>query len=110
MSKMSELSMILKNLIECGNALVHTASALKDFYSSAEDEKEETKQEPVPDAEPTKTYSLEDVRAVLSAKSKEGFRQQVKDLITKHGAENLTKVDPAEYGALVAEVEVLGNV
>lgn len=109
MSKMSELSMILENLIECGNALAHTASALKDFYSSVEDEKEETKTDTVPDAEPAKTYSLEDVRAVLSAKSKEGFRQQVKDLITKHGAENLTKVDPAEYGALVAEVEVLGN-
>ena len=33
MSKMSELSMLLNDLIECGNKLTKTAQALKDFYS-----------------------------------------------------------------------------
>ena len=52
---------------------------------------------------------LEEVRAVLSAKSKEGFRDQVRELITKRGVSNLTKLDPKEYPALVKEVEGLTN-
>ena len=34
MSKMNELSMLLDNLIECGETLTETARALKAFYSS----------------------------------------------------------------------------
>ena len=32
MSKMNELSMLLDNLIECGETLTETARALKAFY------------------------------------------------------------------------------
>ena len=34
MGKMSELSMLLDDLIDCGRKLTETAQALKDFYSS----------------------------------------------------------------------------
>ena len=105
MSKMKDLSMILDNMIECGNRLIETANALKDFYSSTEDEKEVA----TPVAEPEKVYTLEEVRAILSAKSKAGFREQVKEMITKRGVDNLTKLDPSEYPSLVKEVEGLTN-
>lgn len=63
--------------------------------------------EPAPKEE--KPLNLEDVRAVLADKSRSGFTAEVKAILNKHGAEKLSEIDPAEYKALLAEVEVLGN-
>lgn len=109
MSKMNELSMILDNMIACGNRLIETANALKDFYSSTAEVKEAPTKVTKTPKEPVKTYTLEEVRAILSAKSKAGFREQVKEMITKRGVDNLTQLDPAEYPSLVKEVEGLTN-
>ena len=43
MSKMSELSMMLDELIACGTKLAETAMALKEFYSS------DVQEQPAPD-------------------------------------------------------------
>ncbi|MDD4370400.1 MAG: rRNA biogenesis protein rrp5 [Anaerostipes sp.] len=68
---------------------------------------EEPKPEPQPKEE--KQLTLEDVRAICADKSRKGFTAEVKAILTKHGADKLSEVDPAEYKALLAEVEVLGN-
>ena len=47
--------------------------------------------------------------AVLADKSRAGFTEQVKELLKKHGADKLSAVDPAEYKALLADAEVIGN-
>ncbi len=52
---------------------------------------------------------MEDVRAVCAEKSREGFTAEMKEILTKHGADKLSEVDPTEYKALLAEVEALGN-
>ena len=133
MGKMKELSTILDSMVECGNALVtsanalrdlcenivscgntlqNAANALKDFYSSVTEEEPKAalpKKETAPKKITEKAYTLEEVRAILSAKSKAGFREQVKELITKRGVDNLTKLDPSEYPSLVKEVEGLTN-
>lgn len=51
--------------------------------------------------------TLEEVRAVLAEKSRAGHTAEVKALLTKHGADKLSDVDPAEYPALLADAEVL---
>lgn len=127
MSKMSELSMLLDDLIECGNKLTKTAQALKDFYSDTEATvteeapkakakatKKETTPEPAANEEPaTPIYKKEDVRAILSRKANEAggqYKADVKALVNKYGhGGSLTDVDPADYAALVAEIEALGN-
>lgn len=134
MGKMKDLSTILDSMVECGSSLAESATALKDlcdnikqcgntlqsaatalknYYSSASADEPTAalpdKQETEPSKEPVKTYTLEEVRAILSAKSKAGFREQVKEMITKRGVDNLTKLDPAEYPSLVKEVEELTN-
>jgi len=38
-----------------------------------------------------------------------GFTKEVKELLIKHGANKLSEINTAEYEALLAEVEVLGN-
>lgn len=56
-----------------------------------------------------KTYSLEEVRAILAEKSRDGFTAQIRDLLQKYGASKLSEVVPTRYGGLVADAEVLGN-
>lgn len=95
MSKMSELSQVLDEMVSCGENLIQAAKALKDIFSSTEEEK--------------KSVSLEDVRAVLAEKLRRGFTEEVKEIISKHGADRLSGIDPSEYESLLSEAEVIGN-
>lgn len=56
-----------------------------------------------------KKVTLEDVRAVLGQKSQAGMIAEVRELIRKYGGTRLSDIDPAQYKALLAEAEVLGN-
>ncbi|MDH6363126.1 hypothetical protein M2139_000101 [Enterococcus sp. PF1-24] len=120
MGKTNELSMLVDELQKCGEALIGISEGLADMFSGAEEEKQPAKKatlkkkaadEPKLDSQPKeeKPLTLEDVRAVCADKSRQGFTAEVKAILTKHGADKLSEVDPAEYKALLAEVEVLGN-
>ena len=119
MGKMSELSMLLDDLIDCGRKLTETAQALKDFYSSPDEapaakpaaKSKKKTPEPVKEEEPEKTYTKEDVRALLSRTANENggkHKAEVRDIVRKYGnGGSLTDVDAKDYPALVAEVEGL---
>ena len=121
MEKVSELSILVDELKKCGEALIDISEGLGDLFSgTAEEEKAPAKkatpkkkaaEEPKPESQPEeeKPLTLEDVRAVCADKSRKGYTAEVKAVLTKHGADKLSEVDPAEYKALLAEVEVLGN-
>ena len=99
--------------------MVGISEGLADMFSGEAEEKQPAKkaapkkkaaEEPKPEPKPEeKALSLEDVRAVCADKSRNGFTAEVKAVLTKYGADKLSGVDPAEYKALLAEVEVLGN-
>lgn len=62
------------------------------------------------EAEPkteVKKVELEDVRKVLTDKSRAGFTSEVKELLKKHGANKLSEINPDEYEALIVEA---GNI
>ena len=117
MSKMSELSVILDNLISCGEALAETGRTLKEFYSGTEEapvkpEKKVKKTDLAPKEAPAeKQYSKEEVRGVLAKKANEAdgrFKADVKAIVQKYGnGGSLTDVDAKDYAALIAEVEGL---
>jgi hypothetical protein len=121
MSKMSELSQVLDDMIACGEGMIRAANAIKEIFSSTEEKpakemttaakasapEPETEKEPA--EAPAPTYTKEDVRAVLAAKSSAGFRKEVKDLLAKYGAQQLKQVSPDDYAALLQEAEVIGN-
>ncbi len=125
MSKMSELSMLLDTLIECGEKLTETARALKTFYSSEDEpsatqakskssaQKSAAPEAKQPESKPEKTYSKEEIRAMLAAKANEAdgiYKADVRNLVRKYGnGGSLTDVDPKDYAALAAEVEAIGN-
>lgn len=57
--------------------------------------------------EPTKKITIEQVRAVMSAKSDEGKTAKVKALLMKYDAGKLSGVKPEDYADLLQEVEAL---
>ena len=103
MSKMSELSAMIDNLISCGETLAETGRALKEFYSGTE--------EAAPAKPEKKTKKKEEVRGILAKKANEAdgrFKADVKAIVQKYGnGGSLTDVDAKDYAALVAEVEGL---
>ena len=116
MGKMNELSQAIDNLITCGETLIETGKALRAFYSSTEQEVEKpaAAEKPKKEAAPAKeeqTYSKEDVRGLLAAKTNAAdgkFKAVVKTLVQKYGNGGTLKDIPAEsYPDLVKELEGL---
>jgi hypothetical protein len=106
MSKMSEMSATIEELRSVCNELERVRAAISDAanwlaeqFSSDEPEPESAPAEPV--------LTLEAVRAVLANKSRAGFTAQIRSLLQKYGADKLSSVDPANYKALLADVEGL---
>lgn len=70
--------------------------------------KAEATDKPVPQAEAEeKKITIEEVRAVLAAKSQDGKRKEVKDLLLKYDSGKLSGVKPEDYPALLADAEAL---
>lgn len=115
MGRMSELADAVSELRRCGEILIGVSETLTELFSAAEPESQEPQKKPraakkESQSEPdTKAPALEDVRAVLADKSRQGYTAKIKEILRRHGAEKLSAVDPADYAAVLAEAEVLGN-
>ena len=101
MSKMSEMSTTIEELRKCAAAISDAANWLAEQFSGNEPEPEVAPVEPV--------LTLEAVRAVLAEKSRAGYTAQIRSLLQKYGADKLSGIDPANYKALLADVEGLDN-
>ena len=55
------------------------------------------------------TLTLEEVRKVAADKSRQGFTEEVRQLIQKYGADKLSTMDPEKYGAFLQDLEVMGH-
>jgi len=105
MSKMSELDLCVGELRNAAQSLNAVADSLTALFSRNQSESS------VPlESKPTpKPLTLEEVRAVLAEKSRNGHTAKIRELLEKHGATKLSEIDPLKYAALLAEAEVLGN-
>ena len=84
---------IVKEIRDCAATLSRIADALAQ------------RKQPQEAASPT----LEEVRTVLAELSRNGLTAQVRELLQKHGADRLSKVNPAEYAAILKEAESIGK-
>lgn len=113
MGKMSELSMVLDELAKCGESLIQISHDMKEIFSASEAPepvKDETPKKKEPEPAPgKKALKLEDVRAILTEKTRAGYTNGIKSLLKKHGGSMLSEVPPEEYEALLQEVEVLDH-
>ncbi len=105
--KLRDMMEIIDGLAECGKTLISSSKALRDYFSDTEDPKPAPKKtaKKEPAAIPEKTISKEDVRKVLAEASQSGHRNEVIDLLKKHGADNITALDPKLYETVIKEAE-----
>ena len=116
MAIMSELDAALKALLEYSEGIQETVRGIRalmsgdDAADSGEAPKEQRGEavEAAKPAEPEKVYTLQDVRAMLKAKTDQGYRMEVKALLKSHGAERLPDIDPGEYPSMMKEAEEIG--
>jgi hypothetical protein len=104
----------LKSLAESIETLIHAMESNE--VTSEEPTKKKSKakakaEEPEPEVEEApietpeeKQPTLEEVRAAMADKSRDGHREAVKAIITKYGANNLSSLDPKHYAAALKEV------
>ena len=119
MSKMSDLAMVLSELKQCGESLMHISDELTEIFSGTNEEKKESvkkkaarkteeSEEPKLEPEvPKREYTFTEVRTFLADKSRAGHTAEVKKILAAHGADKLSDLDKAEYAAVMAEAEVL---
>jgi len=111
----------LKSLAESIETLVHAMETnetvpgneakeeptKKKSKAKAKAEESETKEPEVEEVPEEKQPTLEEVRAAMADKSRDGHREAVKAIITKYGANNLSSLDPMHYTAALKEVGAL---
>ena len=93
-----ELASLAAELKKCGAALVKIAASLEVPAP------EVSKNEPEPP-----TLTLEEVRKVAADKARQGFTNEVRELIQKYGADKLSTMDPEKYRAFLKDLEVMGH-
>lgn len=116
------LTELFADLRRGGEIIISIAESLTALFSAGTDLPEEktaarttrkTAKPAAPEETPAKSYTKEDVRALLSRKANEDggrFKAEVRNIVKKYGnGGSLTDVDANDYPALVAEVEGLKN-
>lgn len=104
MSKMSETDATIKELRDVASSINNIANWLTEMFSNSSPD---TEDEPATVKEPPLTF--EQVRAILADKSRDGFTEQIRELLQKYGAKKLSEINPDNYKAIVADAEVLKN-
>ena len=74
-----------------------------DEVTSEEVKEEEAKEE----NEPEKAYTFEEVRTLLTLKSREGKTEAVRDMLLAHGATTLSALKEEDYAEVMKEAEGL---
>ena len=112
---MSELSKLITELHQCGETLMRLSDSLHEILRGEHVQENNgtgkgsgaLPEEPSQTGQTDHAVTLEEVRAVLAAKSAAGHRAEVQALIKECGADRLSAVDPSMYATLKAMAEVL---
>ena len=96
----ADVAALLMKTADSLTALADSVRALCGTLDDGPREEAKAKKQAIP---------LEKVRGVLAEKSREGYTAEVRAIIQSFGAEKLSKVDPADYEAVLKKAEALGN-
>ena len=102
MDNISELDMAIRELRNAAATISDVADTLAEAFST---ESSDNAHDDAAPAEPALT--LEQVRAVLANKSRQGHTAEIRALLQKYGASKLSGIDPTNYKTLLADAEVL---
>lgn len=105
MSAMNDLELKLREAENLIDQTKETILSLHELLSSSQNGEqcndEQPKRNPVKDKVT--------VRQMLADKCKEGYTDQIKDLLQKFGADKLSDVDPKDYEDLYYSAEAIGQ-
>ncbi|HEO6377053.1 TPA: hypothetical protein VA922_001603 [Streptococcus agalactiae] len=106
---MSQHKQLLELITEMEGTAKYYLRLVDEFKKllSTEEETDTISEEPKP--KPQKELKLEDVRAVLATKSKDGYKNEVRALLNKYGAESLSALATEHYAAVLEEAGGIGN-
>ena len=85
---------LMNSLINDMRTLTNTLEKIVQLENCKEDNNKEEK-----------ILTLEEVRATLAQKSKEGFTDKVKDLINYYGCHKLSEIDSKYYEEILEKIE-----
>lgn len=121
MSNMSNLCLLLEEIIEHSEGILEAAKEIRSIFSEEAEtpalsekaeakapEKTTTAAKAAP-APPAKELSFTELRAKLAEKSRAGFTADIKKILLNHGAEKLSAIQPADYETVLKEVEALSH-
>ena len=117
MNQLEMLDAIIRTMRQLANDIEVFAKSMTDpdtpyseIYNPDKDEPAAEKPKPAAKKqEAEEPVTLTDVRAVLAEKSRSGFKDNVKMLLQKHGAEKLSELAESEYAAVLKEAQALGS-
>lgn len=107
---MSRIKLLL-NLVVDMRSVADDLQILAEALASDDEQKDTKVQQPPQTStkEESTPLRLEDVRAVLAAKSRDGYGAQVREIIAKYGGSKLSDVKPTDYAAVLKDAEGFGN-
>lgn len=106
MSKMSNLDLVLDEMITSGQKMIEAANALKEMFTATA--LSENLSDEATEYETSK-YTFQEVRGVMATLSSKGKKIEAKNLLTQYGASRLSEVKETDYASLVADAEVILN-
>ncbi|EPV36894.1 hypothetical protein VFJ34_04105 [Streptococcus sp. R4] len=105
MSKMKQLNELINEMEGTAKYYLRLVDEFRKLLST----EEETTTSEEPKVELQKELKLEDVRAVLATKAKDGFKNEVRALLNKYGAESLSALATEHYAAVLEEAGGIGH-
>lgn len=100
MSRISELSGCVADLKAAAAALISAVETLTELYSG---------EEPAQGKPKSRSITKEEVRVELAAKATAGYGAQVRALLKRYGAAQLSAVKAEDYESLLLAAQAIGN-
>lgn len=108
MSRVKLLLDVISDLRSLADSVEAVANAMADPDVPVTEPKKETAPQQKPKEE-TETVEFEKLFEVLKKLSEDGFRAEVKALLTKYGVPKLSELPKGQYAAVLAEAEEIRN-
>lgn len=105
MSKMKQLNEMINEMEGTAKYYLRLVDEFRKLLST----EEETTTSEEPKVEQQEELKLEDVRAVLATKAKDGFKNEVRALLNKYGAESLSALATEHYAVVLEEAGGIGH-
>lgn len=102
MSKMKQLTELINEMEGTAKYYLRLVDEFRKLLSTEEENATSSEKQ-------QKQLKLEDVRAVLATKAKDGYKNEVRALLNKYGAESLSALATEHYAVVLKEAGGIGH-